>query len=172
MVGNPVQPLPDLVILSVASLIPLLIATGVTRIPGAAAAVCGAYLLPRSLLSLLAPEIAPPPPLLVPAIAFDVALWMRLADLAGAIGAVWPWGRAERRWRKKRRVNRTLDPPHAAVAGAVFGVVMCAVVPPWTELLGGDAAAWPRDQLVLAAAVAAVGSAAAGVLATTVLARR
>jgi hypothetical protein len=164
LIGNPSQPLPDLVLQAMVSLTPLALASCIVRMPGVASAVCGAYLLPRSLLSLLLPVVPPPPLLLVPAIVFDVALWLRLADLTTVAG-FWPWGRAQRRWRKRRRVIRQLTRGHVGAAGAVYGLVLCMVVPPWAVLLGGDPAAWPLDEMLVTAALAAAVSAAVGALA-------
>src|SRR4051812_26929393 len=76
LVGLPRQPLWDLRVYGLVSLLPLGVATLVVRAPGAAAAVCGAYLLPRSLLSVLLPGLEPPPLLLVPAVAFDLCAWL------------------------------------------------------------------------------------------------
>ncbi len=79
------------------------LAARMTGMPGAASAVCGAYLLPRSLASLAFPVLATPPLLLAPAMALDVALWLRPSDLAWLFAA-WPRGpaaRAKRAWRPR-----------------------------------------------------------------------
>src|SRR5437016_4946816 len=89
IVAMPTRPIPDLPVLAVCAFAPVALATRLTGIPGAAAAVCGAYLLPRSLLSLLDPGLAPPPLLLVPALVFDVSLWLRADDVAN-LAQVWP----------------------------------------------------------------------------------
>src|SRR6185312_14653232 len=76
LVGPPRQPLPDLPVVAATALVPLAIATRLVGMPGAAVAVCGAYLLPASLVSLLFGEQAQPPLLLAPAFAFDLGLWL------------------------------------------------------------------------------------------------
>jgi hypothetical protein len=95
---DPRAPLPDLPLLAVLGLCPLVLATRLVGAPGVASAVCGAYLLPRALLSLVDPSIAPPPLLLVPALAFDVSAWLRAGDLATLI-RVWPRGQST--WRRR-----------------------------------------------------------------------
>ena len=89
VVGSPRRALPDLPILAVGTLVPMLLGTRIVRAPGAASAICGAYLMPRTLISLVEPRLEPPPLLLVPALAFDLALWARAADLA-RIANAWP----------------------------------------------------------------------------------
>ncbi|HTD76549.1 MAG TPA: hypothetical protein VK898_02855, partial [Chloroflexota bacterium] len=89
--GDPRGAMPDLPVLGITSLLPMLLATRIVNAPGAASAVCGAYLLPRTLLSLFYPSVEPPPLLLVPTIAFDLALWLRGSDLR-ELGRMWPRG--------------------------------------------------------------------------------
>lgn len=113
----------SLPVLAFGALGPMAVATRVVKTPGAASAVCGAYLLPRTLLTLASPDLALPPFLLVPAFAFDLALWLRRSDVR------WPW-RKRRRPREVRRVTLS----RAAFAGALFGVVLAAVQPSF-ELL-------------------------------------
>lgn len=115
LVGSRVLP-----VLGVSALLPMALATRIVNTPGAAAAVCGAYLLPRTLLTLAKPDIVLPPLLLVPAFAFDIALWLRWSDL--------------KRARRKQRVLRVVTRRRAAFGGALFGVVLCAVQPTF-ELL-------------------------------------
>src|SRR5207244_3117921 len=98
LVGGPRHALPDLPLLAVVALLPLAVATRVVNTPGAAAAACGAYLLPRTLVTLANQSLEPPPLLLVPAVAFDVALWMRMGDLARLWRGVTGGGK---RWRKR-----------------------------------------------------------------------
>jgi hypothetical protein len=159
VVGAPRQPWPDLALLTLASLAPLALATRITHLPGAAAAVCGAYLLPRTVLSLVVPSLEPPPLLLVPAVGFDLCLWLRLADLS-ALGAVWP--RHRQPWRKRPATMRALAPLRAAAGGAVYGALLVAVVPPWAALLGGDTTMWAGDAYTGGAAAAVVVGAAIG----------
>jgi hypothetical protein len=113
-------------VLAVTAFLPLVLATRVVQAPGAASAVCGAYLLPRTLISLIEPSIDPPPLLLVPALAYDVALWLRVSDVRG------------RRDRTPRRVTWW----RAGFAGAIFGLVLSLTGPSFAILLGGDAANW------------------------------
>jgi len=102
----------DLATLCALSLAPLVLATLVLRMPGVASAVCGVYLLPRSLVSLLAPGVELPPLLLVPAMAFDVIVWLRRSDLS--------WGRRRRRNRSPRAVR----PWRLVVASLVFAALL------------------------------------------------
>jgi hypothetical protein len=145
-----------------------------------AAAVCGAYLLPRALLSVVDPSVEPPPLLLIPAVAFDASVWLRWSDVAN-LRYVWPGGRA--RWRRRRApsgpdvtpgVTRrfyagggrrgTVGPRRvrgwrAAVAGAIFGAVLVLVEPPFAVLLGADPTMWSGNNLWLAGGLATLGCA-------------
>jgi hypothetical protein len=178
VLGNPARPLPDLPVLAALALAPLALATRLSRIPGAASAVCGAYLLPRSVISLLHPSLEPPPLLLVPALVFDVSLWLRTSDLTKVLRA-WPirrtpwrqrnrsaphtpWpqrNRSELRppWRVNRRDLRTRRPSaaRACLAGALFGLTLTALEPPLAMLLGADPATWSGPDVRLAAAISA-----------------
>jgi hypothetical protein len=157
VVGNPHRALPDLPLLAITTLVPLLLGTRIVRAPGAASAVCGAYLMPRTLVSLVEPELEPPPLLLVPALALDLAVWIRGADLARLAHA---WPRRERRWRKRRgSVQRRLDWPRAAFAGGLFGLVLSAVEPPFAILYGADPSQWMPASLALGGGLAVVACA-------------
>jgi hypothetical protein len=136
LVGPPTRPLPDLAILGATALLPLLIAVRIVRTPGAATAVCGAYLLPASLLSLLRPSIPPPTLLLVPAVAFELALWLEAAHVAQFVPLRQPPTR--RRPSRSGRSSRA----RAVLAGAVFGLTFAIVEPAYREFLGGDPAVW------------------------------
>lgn len=139
--GAPRRPLPDVPLLAFLSCVPLLMATRVTRVPGAASAVCGAYLLPRTLLSL-GGHIEPPPLLLAPAFALDALIWLRAADLQ-AVRAALPRVRRHGWPRRVARVSRELRPGRAAIGGALYGLLLSAVVPPWTMILGtAEPATW------------------------------
>jgi hypothetical protein len=162
MLGSPRRPLPDLPLWALVSLVPLGVAVRITRMPGAASAVCGAYLLPRTLLSLVVPGLEPPPLLLVPAVAFDLALFVRAADFA-ALLEVWP-RRAKQRWRKRKAPTRTIEAWRAAAAGAVYGALLSAIVPPWALLLGAEPAVWSSDDALLAALSAVAVGAAVGLI--------
>jgi hypothetical protein len=150
---TPHQPLPDLPLLAAFAFVPLALATRLTRTPGAASAVCGAYLLPRTLLSLVNPTLEPPPLLLVPALIFDVSLWLRASDLANFMNS-WP-GRAHKAWRKRDRRLRQPGPLRAAVAGGAFGLVLAAVEPSFVVLLGADPATWSGTDVTTAAELCA-----------------
>ena len=105
--GRPQQPMPDLVLLAVLSLAPLALATRLVQAPGVASAVCGAFLLPRALANLLNPTLELAPLLLVPALVFDVATWLRASDLAGLRDLL---PRRRRVWRRRVRSPRRLAP--------------------------------------------------------------
>jgi len=183
-IGDPRTPVPDLPLVAVLAVGPLALATRLVGAPGVAAAVCGAYLLPRTVLSLVDPSIEPPMLLLVPALAFDASAWLRWAD----VKLVWPGGRSA--WRRRRvgvTPGVTLSALHvtpgvtprfyagggrrgavgpgsvgrarAVVAGGVFGAVLCAVEPPFAQLLGGDPAVWSGPSLWLAGGLATVACA-------------
>jgi len=155
LVGNPRRALPDLSILAVTTLIPLIFGTRIVRAPGAASAICGAYLMPRTLLSLMEPGLEPPPLLLVPALAFDLALWVRAADVARLAHGLPRRGRV---WRKRPRpIHRRLDWWRAAFAGGVYGLVLSAVEPPFAMLYGAEPAQWSPADVGLAGSLAVVG---------------
>ena len=163
--GPPQRPLPDLVLLAGLSSVPLVLASVIVQSPGAAAAACGAYLLPRSLLSLLDGALDPPPLLLIPTLAFEFAAWLRAADLR-ALAAAWPRRRV--RWQRRDRRPRTITPARAALAGAGFGLLLPLVERPFALLLGAPPQAWPIDQTTTAAILAGLlcalvcGAASAG----------
>ena len=165
LTGDPRRAMPDLPILALSSLAPLLVATRIVNAPGAASAVSGAYLLPRALISLLDPAVQAPPLLLVPALALDLTLWLRAADvheLARAWpGRTQPWRKRESRpWRKREsRPTRRPGTWRRAAAGAVFGLALSLVEPPFAVLLGADPATWSASQIVPGAVLAVVGCA-------------
>jgi len=146
--GVPKRAWPDLSAVAIGSLVPLVLATRVVKAPGAASAVCGAYLLPRSLASLMDAAIDPPPLVLVSAVAFDLVLWVRRSDLS-----------------IKRRVSRVPRQPtvwRGALAGAAFALSFVLVEPAYSALLGADVTAFQTADVALAAAVAVVACAALG----------
>jgi hypothetical protein len=149
IVGTPSRPIPDLPILAACAFAPLALATRLTRIPGAAAAVCGAYLLPRSLLSLVDPGLDPPPLLLVPALVFDLSLWLAAGDMAN-LRNLWP-GR-QKPWRKRHRHPRQPGLFRAFLAGALFGLTLAVLEPPFVILLGADPATWSVPAVIEAGA--------------------
>jgi hypothetical protein len=112
-------PRPDLIWLCVLTVIPMALATRVVQVPGVASAVAVVYLLPRSLLSLLSPEIALPPPLLVPAVVFDVLAWLRREDLRMP------------RNRRHVRTARQVSPARLAIAAVAACLVLAIVEPPF-----------------------------------------
>jgi hypothetical protein len=154
MAGSPRRAWPDVVWLGVLAVVPALVGTCLVRAPGCASAVCGVYLLGRSLASLVEPSLELPPLLLPSAVACDLAVWLRWADV-----------RPRRRgqvWRRRARVERRVTTGRAALGGLVFGVVLAVVEPPFAMLLGSDPAGWAVSQQLLAATSAGVGCALAG----------
>lgn len=116
-----------------AVLVPLVLATAIVRVPGAASAVTGAYLLPRALLTLLDPSVPLPPLLLLPAIAFDLAAWLRPRDLFALRNA---WLRQRNPWTLKRdRSPRRLTPTRLALGTMAFAISLLVVEPPWRSFL-------------------------------------
>ncbi len=95
------------------SVLPVLSATLLMQVPGVASAVCGAYLLPRSLLTLLG-WLPMPPLLLAPAMAFDLIVWLRWDDLPRWRG----------KWRKRDRRPREPRLWRVALAAAAFEVLL------------------------------------------------
>jgi hypothetical protein len=152
MFDMPTRPMPDLPVLAAVAFAPLGLATRLTKTPGAASAVCGAYLLPRSLIALFDPSIEPPPLLLVPALVFDVSLWLRAADLENLVN-LWPVRRNA--WRKRDRSLRQPGPFRAAAAGGLFGLTLAALEPSFLVLLGADPATWSGSAVAAATAVCA-----------------
>jgi len=122
--------LPELAWLCGLSLAPLVLATCLIQMPGVASAVCGAYLLPRSLISLLVPSIALPPPLIVPALAFDLVVWLRPSDLR------WLWPRRRGVWRRRSRVDRRLQVWRIGLASGVYVLVLALVEPAFSAFSG------------------------------------
>jgi hypothetical protein len=162
LVGEPGRPLPDLPILAAVALLPLAMATRIVSAPGVASAVCGAYLLPRSFVSLLQPGVEPPPLLLVPALAFDLVLWVRADDVSRLVNA---WKGREQRWRKRAApVVRQPTRWRAAAAGAVFGLVLALVEPPFAVFLGADPATWSGGDRWIGAAAALLVAAVIGIV--------
>ncbi len=119
LVGVPRQPVPDIPVVGVTALLPLVIAVRITQVPGAASAVCAAYLVPASVLALFRETLAQPPLLLVPAMAFDVAVWVLPVYLKQVPAHLYP-----------------------LIAGAVFGAIFGLVEPPFRLFLGGEFATW------------------------------
>jgi hypothetical protein len=151
LIGPIVRPLPDLPVLGVTTLVPLALAERIVRVPGAATAACGAYLLPRSLISLLVPTIPQPPLLLVPTITFDLALWLDTSHLAVVLDVL---PARVRVWsaRPKSRASRvTFSRARSVVAGGVFGLVLSLVEPSYQVFLGGDPAIWTGPAVWVAA---------------------
>jgi hypothetical protein len=159
LIGPPRQAWPDLIVLAVTAFLPLALATRVVQTPGAASAVCGAYLLPRTLISLTEPSIEPPPLLLVPALAFDVSVWLRIGDL-GVLTQFLP--RPTRVWRKIDRRPRHIRRWRAVLGGAIFGLVLALIAPPWAILNGGDVGNWSGTALWAAAMGNVLGCALIG----------
>jgi hypothetical protein len=151
MLGVPRRPWPDLVQTAVLSLAPLALATRIVRAAGAASAVCGAYLLPRALLSLLNSSIELPPPLIVPAMLFDLGCWLRRGDLRLPL----PRGA---RWQRKERIAREVTGRRAAIGGALYGASLVAAATGFAEFLNPETA-WLSNETALAAGLAGVACA-------------
>lgn len=151
--------LPYLPLASAASVMPLVLAARLTGVPGAGAAVCGAYLLPRSGLSLLLPTVPLPPMLIAAAILFEVVLWLRRDDLVAVLD-LWPTRHQRRVWRTRTRQRRSFSQPRAALAGGVFGLTLAALEPPLALLLGGDPAGWAPEATARAVPLSAITAAA------------
>lgn len=159
LVGPPRRPLPDLAVLAAIALVPVAIGVRIVPTPGAASAICGAYLLPASTLSLLLPSIPPPPLLLVPALAFDLALWVEPAHLINLLPRRLV---GQRKAKPASRITRL----RATVAGATFGLVFGLVEAPFRLFLGADPAVWTEQGVALSTALAAAVCAGAATLLT------
>jgi hypothetical protein len=165
LIGPPTRPLPDLAVTGATALLPLLVAVRLVRAPGVAMAVCGAYLLPASLVSLLRPSFPPPPLLLVPAVAFELALWLNATHFA-ALTELLP--RRKPSVQPRGAARGTPNRPRAALAGAVFGLTLAIVEPAYQLFLGGDPVIWSGPARWLALPVTAL---VCGGLATLLSAR-
>jgi hypothetical protein len=139
LVGPPTRPVPDLAVTAATALLPLAIATRLVQMPGAAVAASGAYLLPASLIGLLFGSTQPPL-LLVSAMLFEIALWLDESGLLSRTPAI----------RLAKPTRR-----RAVFAGALFGLALCVVEPPFRVLLGGDPTTWSTPNTLIAAALAA-----------------
>jgi hypothetical protein len=153
LLGSPERALPDLVWLAVVEAGPPLLATCLVRAPGCASAVCGVYLLWRSLPSLVDPTIELPPLLLPPAVACDLAVWIDPQDVRPLTRRV---------WRRRSRAERSLTTWRGGAGGVSFGVVLALVEPPFALFLGSDPSGWQPGDRLLAGALAAVACAAVG----------
>ena len=176
LVGPPRRPLPDLVVIGVTALLPLAIAERLVRMPGVACAVCGAYLLPASLISLLNSSLEPPPLLLIPAFGLELALWLQVSSVS-----LWERVRVRVPYLSARRphprcarplpegeVTRRFTRNRAILGGAVFGLLLALVEPPYRILLGANPADWTGPPVWAAAVVCTV---VCGALATILNAR-
>jgi hypothetical protein len=158
LIGPITKPVPDLTLLGVTALVPLALAERIVRVPGCATAACGAYLLPRSLMSLLLPSIPQPPLLLVPAVVFDLALWLDASHLSTIRDAIRDALPARLRFwhassgQKPPTSGVAFSRTRALLGGAAFGLVLSLVEPSYEIFLGGDPAVW-TGPLVWVAAV-------------------
>jgi hypothetical protein len=133
LTGSSARHWPDLALMAIATCAPLAAATWIVRVPGAASAVAGAYLLPRALLSLLDPSVPLPPLLLVPAVAFDLAAWLRPSDLS-PLRTAWPFRRSG--WQARRdRSPRRLTVQRLALAAVAFTATLLVVEPAWRSFV-------------------------------------
>ena len=166
--------LPWLPLVSAGAAGALALAAGLLRMPGAASAAVGVYLLVRSLPSLLLPALAPPPLLWPPTLLLDFVLWLRRDDLERLLDA-WPRSRADRMrraWRRRPKAGpRTFGPRRAAVAGALFGVALAVLEPPYDLLLGADPSRWQIEAVAAAVLLSALSAALTGVVGRAVAIR-
>jgi hypothetical protein len=153
LIGPALRPLPDLAVIGATALLPLLVAVRIVRAPGVAMAVCGAYLLPASLVSLLWPSIPPPPLLLVPAVALELALWLNTTHFA-AFTDLLPRRKAP--VSRPQAAHRTPTRVRAVLAGAVFGLTLAIVEPADQLFLGSNPALWTGPARWLALPVTAL----------------
>jgi hypothetical protein len=159
--------LPWLPLVAAGSVGTLVLAARLMCMPGAASAVCGAYLLPRSLASLLVPGLAPPPLLWPPTLALELALWLRGSDVAAVVGVWRPRGPAalRRAWRPRDHRTRAFSARRAGFAGGVFGLLLATLEPAHALFLGSDPARWAAEHGVPAALAAMLaGGLVAGVI--------
>jgi hypothetical protein len=133
LTGSPPRTWTDLVWLSLLSLAPLVLVTSLVRMPGVASAVCGAYLLPRSLISLAEPSIPLPPPLIGPALVFEMIVWLRADDLGAAVRA-WPRGGVI--WRKRDRARRQVSAWRVGLASLAFVALLVVLEPAFAAFSG------------------------------------
>jgi hypothetical protein len=164
LIGPLTKPLPDLPVLGLTALMPLAIAERIIRAPGAATAVCGAYLLPRATLSLLVPTIPAPPLLLIPALAFDLALWLDTSHVSAIVDLL---PRRLRVWRDGRKPSTAqFSRGRALAAGAIFGIVLSLVEPAYQLFLGADPRVWSGLTVWIAGAVTTLVCAGLAILVT------
>ena len=130
LIGPLTKPLPDLPVIGLTALMPLAIAERIIRAPGAATAVCGAYLLPRATLSLLVPTIPAPPLLLVPALAFDLGLWLDTSHVSAIVDML---PRRMRVWRTRRTASLGNSHGHAPSSPAPSSASCCRSSSPRTR---------------------------------------
>jgi hypothetical protein len=151
LIGPITRPLPDLPLLGVTALVPLAVAERIVRVPGAASAACGAYLLPRSLVSLLVPALPQAPLLLVPTIIFDLVIWLDASHFFTALVDALPSRLGVRRPPKRKSTTVTFSRPRALLAGGAFGLILSLVEPSYQLFLGGDPATWSGPAVWVAA---------------------
>ncbi|MBI2756017.1 MAG: hypothetical protein HYX52_04820 [Chloroflexi bacterium] len=135
---------PWLPLAALGSLFILALAGRILPEPGVLSAVAGAYLLPRTLVSYLVPEVAPPLALWPAAFALDVCLWLRREHVAGA-GAFLPGLRpVARRLAFSPTPAQPFRPSQrrARWAGLLAGLVLAAVELPYDLILGAPPASW------------------------------
>lgn len=152
--------LPYLPLATVGAVLAALLAVRVVPVPGVAAAVTGAYLLPRGLVSLAFPAVAPPPLLLVPAVLLDLCCWLRPADLQ-ALAGLWPRrGQAALRWkwRPRKRGRRRVTRSRAALGAAAYAAALACFEPSFELFLGADPARWSLPTSLAGGALAVLGA--------------
>ncbi len=170
LIGPLTKPVPDLTLLGVTALVPLALAERILRVPGSATAACGAYLLPRSLVSLLLPTIPQPPLLLVPTVVFDLLLWLNASHVYAFADAIRDAVPARLRvWRASSAhpppiSSLAFSRPRAVFGGAAFGLVLSLVEPSYQIFLGGDPALWSGPLVWVAAGITTLVCAALGTI--------
>lgn len=155
--------LPFLPLEATLSVMPLVLVARLTSMPWTATAVAGAYLLGRSLVSLIEPAVAAPPLILVGAMALDCTLWVQARDVA-RLADLWPRrGEAMARWawRRERTSERGFRVGRAVAGGLAFALTLAIVEPPFSVLLGADPSAWSLREQWLAPILASAGAAVA-----------
>lgn len=135
--------LPSLPLVTFGTVLVLAHVARVTRMPGTASAVAGVYLLVRSVVSLLPNGVAPPPVLLLPALALDAVFWA--------------WPHVSSGW-----------PPlafrRAILGGALAGLVLSIVEPEYEVIVGSPTDHWSGPLLLAGGAAAIVAGAVAALV--------
>ena len=147
----------------------LVLSARITVMPGFLSAVCGAYLMPRSIVSLLLPDIAPPPLILPGALLLDLVLWLRPEHIV-ALTDLLPsneQAKLRRQWRRRPKPPTSISPRRALGGGAAYGLLFSLLEPTFALLLGAPAANWQGTDVLIAAGLSTVACSAVGWLVAT-----